>query len=148
VTPDSDRPVDDPGVPSFESGPGTGEIPESIGGGGSVIVQPPPPPPLPPAPQARPPVPVGGVIEPPRKIVDVAPVYPQVAIAAQISGAVILEAIIAEDGTVRGLKVLRGAPFLDQAAIDAVRQWRFTPTRLGGVPVSVVMTVTVNFALR
>src|SRR5262245_23563619 len=144
--PDSDQPVDGAGVPSFDPGSGSGEVPVDIGGGGGVIALPPPP--APPVPEARSPMRVGGVVERPRKIVDVAPVYPQLAIASHISGEVMLEAIIAEDGTVRDLKVLRGKPFLDQAAIDAARQWRFTPTRLGGVPISVVMTVTVNFALR
>jgi len=46
------------------------------------------------------------------------------------------------------LRVLRSVPLLDQAATDAVRQWEFTPTRLNGVAVPVVMTVTVNFTLR
>jgi protein TonB len=44
--------------------------------------------------------------------------------------------------------VLRSVPGLDQAAVDAVRQWEFTPTLLNGVPVAVIMTVTVNFTLR
>jgi len=145
LAPESDLPAVGPGAPSFEPGSGSGEIPTGIGGGELALAPPPPPPALP---DVRTPVRVGGVVERPRKIVDVAPVYPPVAIQAQIAGAVILEAVIAEDGTVRDLKVLRGKPLLDQAAIDAVRQWRFTPTRLGGVPVSVVMSVTVNFALR
>jgi protein TonB len=61
---------------------------------------------------------------------------------------VILEAVIAEDGSVRDVKVLRSALLFDQAAIDAVRQWRFTPTLLSGQPVPVVMTVTVDFKLN
>jgi protein TonB len=61
---------------------------------------------------------------------------------------VILEAVIAEDGRVRDVRVLRSIQLLDQAAIDAVRQWRFTPTLLNGVPVPIVMTVTVNFELQ
>ena len=55
---------------------------------------------------------------------------------------VILETEIGEDGRVRNVRVLRGVPMLDQAAIDAVRQWQFTPTLLNGLPVPVVMTVT------
>jgi protein TonB len=76
------------------------------------------------------------------------PVYPDVAMRARISGMVILEAVIDAEGRVANVKVLRSVPLLDQAAIDAVRQWEFTPTRLNGVAVPVVMTVTVNFTLR
>ena len=60
----------------------------------------------------------------------------------------ILEALIAEDGSVRNVKVLRSVPLLDAAAIDAVRQWRFTPTLLNGIPVQVIMSVTVSFTLN
>ena len=76
------------------------------------------------------------------------PVYPQIAQTAKIQGVVILEAIIGKDGTVRDVKVLRSVPLLDQAAIEAVRQWRYSPTLLNNVPVEVVMTVTVNFTLN
>jgi protein TonB len=58
---------------------------------------------------------------------------------------VILEAVISPSGSVEDVRVLRGIPLLDDAAADAVRQWRYTPTLLNGVPVAVVMTVTVNF---
>jgi len=61
---------------------------------------------------------------------------------------VILEAVIAENGRVRDVRVLKSIPVLDQAAIEAVRQWEFTPTKLNGEPVPIVMTVTVNFQLR
>jgi len=64
-----------------------------------------------------------------------------------VQGFVILEAVISEDGAVRSLRVLRSQPLLDAAAVEAVRQWRFTPTLLNGQPVPVVMTVTVNFRL-
>lgn len=104
-------------------------------------------PPSAPAPQPRAPVPIGGDIRPPVKIRHVAPVYPRVALEAKIPGLVILQAVIGEDGAVDDVKVLRGEPLFNQAAIDAVRQWRFTPTLLNGQPVPVVMTVTVSFAL-
>ena len=104
----------------------------------------PPPPPPPPAEIRH----VGGDIKPPRKIVDVAPVYPPLARAARVEGIVILEAVIAEDGSVRDVRVLRSVQLLDDAAADAVRQWRFTPTLLNGQPVPVVMTITVAFKLR
>ena len=88
---------------------------------------------------------VGGDIAEPRKIVDVKPVYPQAAQDAKISGIVILEVIIDTTGGVRDAKVLRSQPMLDQAALDAVKQWRFTPTLLNGAPQEVIMTVTMNF---
>jgi protein TonB len=94
------------------------------------------------------PLPIGGNIKEPSKIRHVAPVYPVIAQNAKISGIVIIEATIGRDGTVIETKVLRSVPLLDQAALDAVRQWRFTPTLLNGVPVPVVMTVTVNFTLN
>jgi protein TonB len=78
----------------------------------------------------------------------VVPVYPHTAWRARIAGVVILEATIDAQGRVVNLRVLRSVPLLDQAAVDAVRQWEFTPTRLNGVAVPVIMTVTVNFTLR
>ena len=61
---------------------------------------------------------------------------------------VILEAVIDARGNVTTVKVLRSIQLLDQAAVDAVRQWRFTPTLLNGEPVPIVMTVTVDFKLQ
>ena len=65
-----------------------------------------------------------------------------------MQGIVILEAVINEDGEVSQLRVLRSAPLLDEAAMNAVRQWRFTPTLLNGQAVPIVMTVTVSFQLK
>lgn len=92
------------------------------------------------------PVRVGGRIEAPRKIRHVDPVYPELAIRAGVTGTVILECVIDRDGRVDRVAVLRGHPLLDAAAVDAVRQWTYRPTLLNGVPVEVVMTVTVRFA--
>jgi len=78
----------------------------------------------------------------------VAPRYPAIAQASRVEGVVILEAVIAEDGSVQDVRVLRSKPLLDDAAMEAVRQWRFTPTLLGGQPVPVVMTITVSFTLN
>jgi protein TonB len=78
----------------------------------------------------------------------VSPIYPTIARQSRVSGVVILEAVIAEDGTVRNVRVLRSVPLLDDAPQDAVRQWRCTPTLLNGEPVPVVMTVTVPFELN
>jgi TonB family protein len=91
---------------------------------------------------------VGGNIKTPKKIRDVRPVYPPLAQAASVSGMVIIEARIGPDGVVEDTRVLRSIPLLDQAAIDAVMQWQFTPTLLNGRAVPVVMTVTVNFTLQ
>jgi len=96
-----------------------------------------------PAPEA--PVRVGGNLRTPHKIVDVPAVLPPAAVQANLRGVVIVEIVIGPDGAVRDAKVLRSIPLLDQAAIDAVRQWRYEPTLLNGAPVPVIMTVTVNF---
>ena len=105
-----------------------------------------PPPPAPSRPKE--PVRVGGRIDPPKRLIHVTPIYPPIAIAARKEGTVILEALISEDGTVRDVRVLRPEPVFEQAAIAAVRQWRFSPTLLNGEPVPVVMTVTVGFTLN
>jgi protein TonB len=65
-----------------------------------------------------------------------------------VQGVVILEAIIGPAGAVTEVKVLRSVPLLDDAAIAAVSQWQYTPTLLNGVPVPIIMTVTVNFTLQ
>jgi protein TonB len=102
-------------------------------------------------PEAPPPVQqavrVGGQIKEPKKLKDVKPAYPEIAKQARVQGIVILECTISPQGKVTDVKVLRGIPLLDQSAIDAVKQWVYTPTLLNGVPVPVIMTVTVNFKL-
>jgi protein TonB len=118
--------------------PGTG----TVDGVGMPAALPPPPPPRPPEP-IRP----GGSVRPPAKIVHVAPQYPQIARASRVQGIVIIEATIDSRGNVESTVVLRSIPLLDQAALDAVRQWKFTPTLLNGIAVPVIMTVTVNFEL-
>ena len=97
---------------------------------------------------AQVPVRVGGDIKEPRRIHDVKPVYPDIAQQAGVQGIVIIEAIIGTDGAVESARVLRPVPLLDQAALDAVTQWRYSPTLLNGQPVNVVMTVTVTFSLN
>jgi protein TonB len=98
------------------------------------------------APPAKP-VRVGGAMREPRKIKNVSPIYPDIARQARVQGVVILEATIGPGGDVTAVRVLRGIPQLDQSAIDAVTQWVYEPTLLNGVPVPVVMTVTVNYKL-
>jgi protein TonB len=91
---------------------------------------------------------VGGAIRQPTQLKKVNPVYPPIAQSARVQGVVIIEAIIGPDGRVTEAKVLRSIPLLDAAALDAVKQWVYTPTLLNGVPVPVIMTVTVNFTLQ
>jgi periplasmic protein TonB len=99
----------------------------------------------PPPPQQA--VRVGGQIKEPKRLKYVQPVYPDIARQARVQGIVILECTISPQGKVTNVSVLRGIPLLDQAAVDAVKQWVYTPTLLNGVPVPVIMTVTVNFKL-
>jgi protein TonB len=119
-----------------------GGVPGGVIGGivGGLPDAPPPPP-------KTEPVRVGGDIRPPNKIKNVDPVYPDIAKQARVQGIVILEAIIDPSGNVTNVRVLRSIPLLDQSALDAVKQWKYEPTLLNGVPVPIVMTVTVNFAL-
>ena len=88
---------------------------------------------------------VAGAIQPPTKIKNVQPVYPAVARQARVGGTVQLEVEIGEDGKVSDARVVKSVPLLDQAALDAVKQWEYTPMTKGGVAVPVVMMVTVNF---
>jgi protein TonB len=119
-----------------ESGP-----PANIGDIGSGIVAPPPPEPI--APMR-----LHSGMKAPVKVADAATAYPVIARNAHIQGVVILEAVLSAQGGVESVRVLRSIPLLDQAAVDAVQQWRFTPALLNGQAVPVVMTVTVNFTLQ
>jgi protein TonB len=104
--------------------------------------------PAPPPPPSAP-LRVGGEIKPPVKTKDVEPVYPAVALSARVQGLIMLEATIDPTGKVVDIKPLgTPQPLLVQAAIDAVRQWEYAPTLLNGAPVPLIMTVTVNFALK
>jgi protein TonB len=118
-----------------------GGVPGGVIGGivGGLPDAPPPP--------AQKAIRVGGQIQRPKKLKDVSPVYPDIAKQARVQGVVILECTISPQGKVTDVKVLRGIPLLNESAIAAVRQWVYTPTLLNGVPVPVIMTVTVNFKL-
>ena len=122
----------------------------SAGGGARGGRGMPPPPPPGPAPmvdgQAA--VRIGGNIKPPTKIRDVRPNYTPEAMRARVQGVVIAEVTVDAAGMVRDARLLRSIPMLDEPALEAVRQWQFTPTLLNGVPVPVVLTVTVNFTLK
>ena len=125
-------PFEGPGGTTFRSSLGM-----TVSGGASPVVRGQPPP------QA--PVRVGGNIPQPKRIVDVPGVLPAQAAQAGIRGVVILEIVVDTDGSVKEARVLRSVPLLDQAAIDAAKQWRYEPTQLNGQPVPVIMTVQVPF---
>ena len=91
---------------------------------------------------------VGANLQPPRKIKDVKPVYPAGVLPSRTQGSVVIDVTIGPDGKVRNVKLLHSVPALDQAAIDAVRQWEYTPSLVNGVAVAVIMTVVVNFAMQ
>lgn len=91
---------------------------------------------------------VGPDVQPPTKLHDVAPVYPDLPKRIGVQGIVIIECTIAPNGRIANARVLKGHLLLDQAALDAVTQWVYAPTRVNGVPVAVLMTVTVKFHLR
>jgi len=78
---------------------------------------------------------------------EVKPQYPDLARRARIQGTVVLQAVIGKDGGVQSLRVISGHPLLSQAALDAVRQWRYDPYYLNGEPVEVDTQINVNFAL-
>ena len=122
-----------PGTPEGQIGSGTG----GSGTGDPGIAQTPSGP-------VRP----GGDIERPQKIRHVPPEYPVIARQIRRQGTVVIDAIIGPDGQVTQARIRQSVPLLDDAALAAVRQWVYTPTRLNGKPVAVIMTVEVNFRLR
>jgi protein TonB len=132
------EPVGPAGVEGGLPGGGTGPIVSGLNG--------PPPPPAPAAPTG--PMRLWSGVTPPTKIKDALPVYPYFATVAKVGGTVIVEAVIGPDGRVSDARILRSIPMLDRAALDAVLQWIYTPTLFNGVPVAVIMTVTVTFKLK
>ncbi len=107
-----------------------------------------PGPPPDPDPPPRGPVRVFQDIEPPAKVFAPNPVYPKAALAARLQGMVVLECLIGRDGRVADVEVLRPAPLgLTEAAVEAVRQWRFEPSTVDEAPVEVLYILTVRFTL-
>ncbi len=129
------------GVPGGVSGGSMGGVLGGvIGGMGGA--------PPPPKPKLTGPLRVGGNVQSAKIINRVQPVYPPLARQTRISGTVRLHAIIGKDGTIQSLEVVSGHPLLQQAALDAVRQWRYQPTLLNGDPVDVDTTIDVIFSLN
>jgi protein TonB len=134
------------GVDGVEGGAPGGVIGGLVGG-----IEPPAPPPVPPPPRSpsRPvPLRTSGAIKPPDLLHRVEPVYSAIAAVSHISGVVILEAVVDVNGSVESVKVLRGSNlFLDNAAVDALKQWKYAPLVIAGLPTPFVVTVTFNFRL-
>jgi protein TonB len=128
----------------FEGGIEGGVVGGAIGG---IVTGAPPPPPPAPKPVPQGPVRVGGQIKAPQLVNRVNPAYPMAAQSAQVEGSVILEATVGKDGRVQTVRVVRGHALLEQAAITAVKQWRYEPLALNGEPVPFVLTVTLNFSI-
>jgi periplasmic protein TonB len=142
-----ERPVAPPSIPVGDTA--EGGLPHDVGIGEEGGLGTPAPPPLPPPdPPKQGPVRVAELPVAPRKVVDVRPVYPELARQVKKEGMVILEAVIDTSGRVTQLRVIRSEPLLDQAALDAVRQWRYSPSIYYGKTVSVLMTITVRFTLQ
>ncbi len=99
----------------------------------------------PPPPTALPRIRVGGVVKPPKLITSVPPEYPTIAKSVGAEGSVVVEASIGPNGDVVSTKVISGLPILRQAAVDALRRWKYQPATLNGEPIPVQITVTIQF---
>lgn len=127
---------------------GTGPIDPNLLGSPSDSMPAPPSPPRPEPRAATTILRAGQGVREPRRIAGAMPEYPAIARHSRVEGVVILEAVINERGTIERVKVLKSQPLLEAAAIAAVKDWRYTPTLLNGVPVSVLLTITMNFTLN
>src|SRR5215470_15750215 len=153
VIPKETKIIKEEAEPDMASVGAVGGVPGGVAGGsmggvlggviGGVGTAPPPPRPRPTGP-----IRVGGNVQAARIVNRVQPVYPPLARQTRISGTVRLHAIISKDGTIQQLEVISGHPLLQQAALDAVRQWRYQPTLLNGEPVEVDTTIDVIFSLN
>jgi protein TonB len=76
------------------------------------------------------------------------PQYPPLARAARVTGVVLLNATISKEGTIKDLRVISGHALLNDAAIEAVKQWRYKPQTLNGQAIEVITTITVNFTFQ
>jgi len=131
------------GLPGGVAGGVLGNVLSATGNGNGLLPPPPPPPPKVTVPTG--PVRVGGAVREPRIIKVSAPVYPPIASKARVSGTVVMEAILTEDGTVDKIRVISGHPLLVEAAMECLKHWKYEPTLLNGIPVRVMLTAKVNF---
>jgi TonB family protein len=103
----------------------------------------------PPSAEPEGPIHVGGDVKAPEKVFAPQPSYTEIARKARIQGVVIVQAIIDKEGNVTNVKVLKGLPMgLEDAAVEAMKQWKFKPATLNGKPVTVYYNLTVNFKLQ
>ncbi len=137
------------GVPGGVPGGVVGGVPGGVTGGvlGGVPKSAAPPPPPPPT-HLTEPIQVGGNLQASQLVKRVEPDYPELARQARVQGLVLLRVTIDEKGDVVKIEVVRGHPLLVDAAVKAVRQWKYRPTLINGNPVPVIATVTVPFALK
>jgi protein TonB len=94
------------------------------------------------------PLPIGGDVKAAKLLTSVPPTYPTLAKTQRIQGAVQVDAVVDINGRVSSMKIVSGPPLLHQAAMDALRQWKYQPAQLDGKPVSMHLTVTVQFRLQ
>ena len=94
------------------------------------------------------PAPVGGDVKPAKLISTVPPVYPPMARSQHVAGDVRIDALIDAHGRVSAMKVVSGPTILQQAAMDALRQWKYEPATLNGNAVAMHLTVTIQFHLQ
>jgi protein TonB len=118
-----------------------GGVPGGVVGGvvGGLPAAPPPPPKV---------VRIGGKVVAPKLVHRVEPKYPELAVQARAQAIMILEAHVGTDGHVKDVTILRGQPLFDEAALSAVKQWRYQPLLLNGVPTEFVLTVTLVFKIE
>jgi protein TonB len=124
------------GVPGGVEGGVPGGVVGGVVGGLPTDVAPPP--------EAKP-IRVGGLVQAPKLVTRVDPVYPELARAARTTALLVLEATVGPDGRVRDVAIIRGQPIFNEPAVAAVKQWRYQPFLLNGVPVPFIVTVTLNF---
>jgi protein TonB len=151
--------VDPPDLPSASGGPDIG-VPGGINGTGSDVVNrfvreaqiatPPPAVKAPPAEEPKKPVrvPITSSLAQSNLVYRVEPVYPPIARTTRTQGKVVVTAIISKDGRITQLQLVEGHPLLVEAALTAIRQWRYKPAMLTGEPVEVVTRIEVNFILN
>lgn len=126
------------GVPGGQMGGVIGGVIGGVLGKGIVPVAPMNP---------KKPMRVGGHIRAPKPVYQPAPLYPVIARQARVTGVVVVDAILDEQGNVMEMKVISGPPLLYQAAMDALKQWKYEPTYLNDSAISVQMIVNVTFQL-
>jgi protein TonB len=146
-----DAPQESPGLVGVAGGVSGGVPGGTLGGVLGGILSPAarpiaPPPPKPMKSNRR--LMVGGNVQAPRLMLKIQPSYPPLARETRTQGVVVVDCVIDEHGNVTQVKLVSGHPLLIRAALDAVRQWKYQPTRLNGVPVAVEMKVTVNFRME